>query len=76
MWLLTPKADVILDLALAAAGFAAGYWLWPADALARPEASMGLGEILKVLAALLCAAVLGLGGVLKAIKDARRGPFR
>lgn len=68
---MTPKARVLFDLALAAAGFAAGYWLWPADALARPESSMGAAEIARVAAALLCGAVLGLGGLLRALKDAR-----
>lgn len=69
---MTPKARVLLDLVVAAAGFAAGYWLWPADALARPESSMGAAEIARVAAALLCGAVIGLGGVLSAVKDAKR----
>jgi hypothetical protein len=33
---------------------------------------MSTGEILRVLAALVLAAVLGLGGLLRAVKDFRR----
>ena len=65
------KARPIFGLIVAAAGFAAGYLLWPAGALTRPESSMAAGEVVRVVGALLSGAVLGLGGLLQAIKAAR-----
>jgi hypothetical protein len=65
------KGAAKLDLLVAAIGLGAAYWLWPAGALTQPESSMPLAEVLRVSGALLSGAVLGLGGVLKAIKDAR-----
>ena len=67
----TRKSALKLDLAVAAIGIGGACLLWPAGGLWTPESSMSIGEVLRVLAALILGAVLGMGGLVRAVKDFR-----
>ncbi|HYX65219.1 MAG TPA: hypothetical protein VE935_13460 [Burkholderiales bacterium] len=62
----------ILALVVAAVGFATAYLLWPRGALSTPESRMSVFEALRVFAALLSGSVVGLGGLISAVKRAKR----
>ena len=66
------RRNSIPALVVAAVGFATAYLLWPRGALATPESRMSAFEVLRVLAALLVGSVVGLGGVISAVKRAKR----
>ena len=66
------RNSTIPGLVVAAIGFTAAYLLWPSGALGTPESSMGAFEVLRVVAALLIGSVVGLGGLISAVKQAKR----
>lgn len=63
-------AGVIFHATLACVGFGAAYWLWPSGVIDKPISVLTLGEILRALAAGVVALVVGVAGLLGAIKDA------
>ena len=66
------RNSTLPGLVVAAIGFTAAYLLWPSGALGTPESRMSAFEVLRVLAALLVGSVVGLGGLISAIKRAKR----
>jgi CDP-diglyceride synthetase len=59
-------AGVIFGIVIAAAGFGAAYWLWPAE--------LTIGQVARLFGA-LALGIFGVIGALWAIKDANE-PFR
>jgi hypothetical protein len=68
-------AGVILYVCIAAIGFGAAYLVWPAAGMDKPLSALTVSEALRIIGSLLLGLILGVGGLVGAIKDANE-PLR
>lgn len=68
-------AGVIFGVVVALLGFGGAYWAWPAGVMDRPISGLTVWEALRIAASALIGFVVGVGGVVSAIRDANE-PFR